>query len=263
LVDLAARGVIDLQINDDKNLVVRKKDSVSSVKNFEQDLLNTLFKKSTETTIEGYDADLAGVTQAISANLVQLAEKSGIRNQTGSRSRIFAISRLVLSVLLILFSFGTLGIPQLFGLAFPISIAVFIGLVIALFKTPRIETPKSAEFLSHVLGFRKAMDTDAGALRRKFAQESGLTPGAIFATLLPLAIIFELEDSWLANFVDLDLADLATAGIYAGSVASLQSSIQQSHEALTAAMTSPTSSDSGSSGGSSGGGGGGGGGGSW
>jgi len=263
LVDLAARGVIDLQINDDKNLVVRKKDSVSSVKNFEQDLLNTLFKKSTETTIEGYDADLAGVTQDISANLVKLAQESGIRNQTGSRSRIFAISRLVLSVLLILFSFGTLGIPQLFGLAFPISIAVFIGFVIALFKTPRIETPKSAEFLSHVLGFRKAMDTDAGALRRKFAQESGLSPGAIFATLLPLAIIFELEDSWLANFVDLDLADLATAGIYAGSVASLQSSIQRSHEALTAAMASPTSSDSGSSGGRSGGGGGGGGGGSW
>jgi uncharacterized membrane protein YgcG len=263
LVDLAARGVIDLQINDDKNLVVRKKDNVSSVKNFEQDLLNTLFKKSTETTIEGYDADLAGVTQAISANLVQLAQESGIRNQTGSRSRVLPTIGFIFSMLLILISFSTLGVPQIFGLAFPISLAVFTGFVIALSKTPRIETPKSAEFLSHVLGFRKAMDTDAGALRRKFAQESGLTPGAIFATLLPLAIIFELEDSWLANFVDLNLTDIAASGIYAGSVASLQSSIQRSHEALTAAMASPTSSDSGSSGGRSGGGGGGGGGGSW
>jgi len=107
------------------------------------------------------------------------------------------------------------------------------------------------------------MDTDSGALRRKFAQESGLTPGTIFATLLPLAIIFELEDSWLANFVDLTLSDIAASGIYVSSVASLQSSIQQSHEVLTAAMTSPAASGSGSDGGSSGGGGGGGGGGSW
>lgn len=263
LVDLAARGVIDIEINDDANLVVRKRDNVSNVKNFEQDLLNTLFKASTETTIEGYDADIAGVTQSISANLVRLAEESGIRNLTGSRSRLSSIIGLVLSMILILISSSTLGIPEIFGLAFPISLAVFIGFVIALIKTPRIETPKSAEFLSHVLGFRKAMDTDSGALRRKFAQESGLTPGNIFATLLPLAIIFELEDSWLANFVDLTLDDIAASGIYVSSVASLQSSIQQSHEALTSAMTSPNSSGSGSDGGSSSGGGGGGGGGSW
>jgi hypothetical protein len=263
LVDLAARGVIEIQINDDKNLVVRKKSSVSNVKNFEQELLNKLFKNSTETTIEGYDADIAAVTQSISENLVKLAEESGIRNLTGSRSRISSIIGLVLSIFLILISSSTLGIPEIFGLAFPISLAVFIGFVVALIKTPRIETPKSAEFLSHVLGFRKAMDTDSGALRRKFAQASGLTPGTIFATLLPLAIIFELEDSWLANFVDLTLSDIAASGIYVSSVASLQSSIQQSHEALTAAMTSPAASGSGSDGGSSGGGGGGGGGGSW
>jgi uncharacterized membrane protein YgcG len=263
LVDLAARGVIDIQINDEANLVVRKKDNVSNVKNFEQDLLTTLFKASTETTIEGYDADIAGVTQSISANLVKLAEESGIRNLTGSRSRLSSIIGLALSIILILISSSTLGIPEIFGLVFPISLAVFIGFVIALIRTPRIETPKSAEFLSHVLGFRKAMDTDSGALRRKFAQESGLTPGTIFATLLPLAIIFELEDSWLANFVDLTLDDIAESGIYVSSVASLQSSIQQSHEVLTSAMASPTSSGSGSDGGSSSGGGGGGGGGSW
>jgi uncharacterized membrane protein YgcG len=263
LVDLAARGVIEIQINDDKNLVVRKKSSVSNVKNFEQELLNKLFRNSTETTIEGYDADIAGVTQSISENLVNQAEKSGIRNLTGSRSRISSIIGLVLSIILILISLSTLGIPEIFGLAFPISLAAFIGFVVALIKTPRIETPKSAEFLSHVLGFRKAMDTDSGALRRKFAQESGLTPGNIFATLLPLAIIFELENSWLANFVDLTLSDIAASGIYVSSVASLQNSIQHSHDALTAAMTAPTSSGSGSDGGSSGSGGGGGGGGSW
>lgn len=263
LVDLAARGGIEIQINDDKNLVVRKKNSIPNVENFEQELLNALFKNSTETTIEGYDSDIAAVTQKISANLVKLAEDSGIRNVTGSRSRISSIIGLVLGIILILISASTLGIPEIFGLAFPVSLAVFIGFVIALIKTPRIETPKSAGFLSHVLGFRKAMDTDSGALRRKFAQESGLTPGNIFATLLPFAIIFELEDSWLANFVDLTLDDIAASGIYVGSVASLQSSIQHSHDALTAAMTAPTSSGSGSSGGSSSGGGGGGGGGSW
>lgn len=263
LVDLAARGVIEIQIGNDQNLVVRKKDSVSNVKNFEQDLLNTLFKDSTETTIEGYDADIAEVTQSISTNLVKLAGDSGIRNVTGSRSRTPFIIGLVLSIILILISASTLAVPELFGLAIPVSLAVFLGFIVAIIKTPRIETPKSAEFLSHVLGFRKVMDTDTGALRRKFAQESGLTPGNIFATLLPLAIIFELEESWSANFVDLTLDDIAASGMYVSSVASLQNSIQHSHEALAAAMTTPTSSGSGSSGGSSGSGGGGGGGGSW
>ena len=99
------------------------------------------------------------------------------------------------------------------------------------------------------------MDTEAGALRRKFAQESGLAPGNIFATLLPLAIILELEDSWLANFVDLTLNEISSTGIQVSSISSLQHSIRQSQQVLLDAMTSPTSSGSGASGGSSGGGG--------
>lgn len=263
VIDLAARGVIEIQINDDKNLVVRQKSSVPNIANFEQELLNALFKNSTETTIEGYDAAIAGVAQKISVDLVKFAEESDIRNVNGSRSRVSSIIGMVLGIVLIVICSSTLAVPKLFGLAFPVSLAVFIGSLIKTIKTPRIETPKSAEFLSNVLGFRKAMDTDSGALRRKFAQESGLTPGTIFATLLPLAIIFELEDSWLANFIELTVQDIASAGIHVSSVASLQNSIKRSHEALAATMTSPTSSGSGSSGGSSGGGGGGGGGGSW
>jgi len=263
LLDLAARGVVEIQVNEDKNIVVNQKESRPDIKSFERDLLNTLFRSSSQVTIEGYDAEIAGVAQKISVDLVTFAEESGIRNVNGSRSRISSIIGLVLSIILILISANTLPIPELFGLAFPVSLAVFIGFVIRTIKTPRAETPKSAEFLSHLLGFKKAMDTDSGALRRKFAQESGLTPGKIFATLLPIAIILELEDSWLANFVDLTVQDIASVGIHVSSVASLQNSIQHSHEALAAAMTSPTSSGSGSDGGSSGGGGGGGGGGSW
>ena len=263
LLDLAARGVVEIQVNEDKNIVVNQKESCPDIKSFERDLLNTLFRSSSQVTIEGYDAEIAGVAQKISVDLVTFAEESGIRNVNGSRSRISSIIGLVLSIILILISANTLPIPELFGLAFPVSLAVFIGFVIRTIKTPRAETPKSAEFLSHLLGFKKAMDTDSGALRRKFAQESGLTPGKIFATLLPIAIILELEDSWLANFVDLTVQDIASVGIHVSSVASLQNSIQHSHEALAAAMTSPTSSGSGSDGGSSGGGGGGGGGGSW
>jgi uncharacterized membrane protein len=107
------------------------------------------------------------------------------------------------------------------------------------------------------------MDTDSGALRRKFAQKSGLSAGNIFATFLPFAIIFELEDSWLANFPDLTLEEIRSSGIYIVSLGSLHNSIQNSHEAFAAAMTPPDSSGSGSGGGGSGGGGGGGGGGSW
>ena len=263
LVDLAARGVVEIQVNEDKNIVVKQKESRPDVKSFEQDLLNTLFRSSSQITIEGYDAEIAGVAQTISANLVKVAEESGIRNETGSRSRTSYIIGLVLSIFFLAFSSVALGAPEIFGLVFPISLAMFIGFLLQAIKTPRVETPKSAEFLSHLLGFRKAMDTDSGALRRKFAQESGLTSGNIFAALLPIAIILELEDSWLANFVDLTVQEIATSGIHVSSVSSLQQSIRQSNDALAAAMTSPTSSGSGSSGGSSGGGGGGGGGRSW
>lgn len=263
LVDLAARGVVEIQVNENKNIVVKQKENRPDIRVFEQDLLNTLFRSSSQVTIEGYDAEIAGVSQTISANLVKLAEESGIRNVTGSRSRTSSIIGLVLSIFFLAFSSVALGAPEVFGLVFPISLAMFIGFLLQTIKTPRIETPKSAEFLSHLLGFRKAMDTDSGALRRKFAQESGLTSGNIFAALLPIAIILELEDSWLANFVDLSVEDIASSGIHVSSVSGLQHSIQQSHDALAAAMTSPTSSGSGSSGGSSGGGGGGGGGRSW
>ena len=263
LLDLATRGVVELHVNEDENIVVKRIDNSTKIEDFEQGLLNTLFRDSNQVTIEGYDSELAQVTREISASLVEQAEKSGIRNATGSRSRIPFVIGLVLSIVFFVISLITLAFPEIFGVVVPVALAMLIGFIFTAIKTPRIETPKSAEFLSHLLGFRKAMDTDSGALRRKFAQSSGLTTGNIFATLLPLAIIFELEDSWLANFPDLTLEEIQSSGIYVGSIAGLQHSIQQSHDAFAAAMTPPSSSGSGSGGGSSGGGGGGGGGGSW
>lgn len=263
LVDLAARGVVEIQVNEEKNLVVKQKEFELDLKNYEQDLLKTLFRSSSQVTIEGYDAELSGVAETISKNLVKIAEDSGVRNVSGSRSRNSFVIGLLLSAFFLAFSVATLGSPKIFGLLFPIALAMFIGFLLATVRTPRVETAESAEFLSHLLGFRKAMDTEAGALRRKFAQESGLAPGSIFATLLPLAIILELEDSWLANFVDLTLNEISSTGIQVSSISSLQHSIRQSHQVLLDAMTSPTSSGSGASGGNSGGGGGGGGGRSW
>lgn len=263
LLDLAARGKIEVHVDKSDNLKIKKLDTPIKVEIFEQKILDVLFRISNQTTISGYDSELDEVVRDISSTLLKSAEKSGIRNRAGSRSRTPFIIGMILSAFFFFLSLMTLAFPEIFGLVVPSALALLIGFIFTAIKTPRTETPKSAEFLSHLLGFKKAMDTDSGALRRKFAQKSGLSAGNIFATFLPLAVIFELEDSWLANFPDLSLDEIQSSGIYVVSIGSLQNSINNSHEAFAAAMTPPSSSGSGSGGGSSGGGGGGGGGGSW
>jgi uncharacterized membrane protein len=263
LLDLAARGKVEVHVNESDNLVIKNLDKEIKLENYEQEILDVLFRDSNEAAIAGYDSELARVTGSVSSSLVEKAELTGFRNKSGSRNRIPFIVGLFLSIIFFVISLVTLAIPEMFGVAVPVALAMLIGFIFTAVKTPRIETPESAAFLSHLLGFRKAMDTDSGALRRKFAQKSGLSAGNIFATFLPFAIIFELEDSWLANFPDLTLEEIRSSGIYIVSLGSLHNSIQNSHEAFAAAMTPPDSSGSGSGGGGSGGGGGGGGGGSW
>ena len=127
--------------------------------------------------------------------------------------------------------------------------------------TPRRQTEQSARFLAEVAGFRTVLGTDAAAARREFAQRSGLSPAAIFATMLPYAVVFALEDSWIGAFPDLSPDQLVSSGFYVPSIGSMNSLVSAGTTSVSSAMTAPSSGSGG--GGSSGGGGGGGGGGSW
>ncbi len=151
--------------------------------------------------------------------------------------------------------------PFLASVALTAGVGALIGFFVARAITPRSQTEQSALFLAKVDGFRKVLGTDAAAARREFAQRSGLSPDAIFATMLPFAVVFGLESSWIGAFPDLSPDQLVSHGFYVGSIASMDSLVSSGTSSISSAMTAPSSGSGG--GGSSGGGGGGGGGGSW
>ncbi len=157
---------------------------------------------------------------------------------------------------------GVLGSqrPIVFLVCIPAAVVMLLLSVIGFFVIPQFETPSSAEFVSHMKGLIRAMDTDAAALRREFAQRSGLSPAAVFATMLPLAVVFELENSWTGAFPDVSDDDLRAVGWGFVPMGSISNSIDSAVDILSTVSEAPSSSDGG---GSSGGGGGGGGGGSW
>jgi len=130
--------------------------------------------------------------------------------------------------------------------------------------TPRTETVQSAQFLAKVEGLKKVLGTDTSESRREFAHKLGLPDIAIFATMLPYAVIFDLNEAWSQGFPDLTPEELRRYGFFAENAYIWSYLVSDFGRGIRTATTPPSrSSSSGFSGGSAGGGGGGGGGGSW
>ena len=222
-----------------------------------------VLKGETSAVLSGYDKELATEWADDFRGLVQVQEGQGRRNPRGDepdrRWRWLGILAALFIVAGVICSFA--GQAFLAAVGFTMGVASLIGFVIARVITPRRETEQSARFLAEVDGFRKVLGTDPAAGRREFAQRSGLEPAAIFATMLPYAVVFDLESAWLGAFPDLTPDQLVAHGFYVGGIGSMDGLISSGTSSMSSAMTAPSSGSGG--GGSSGGGGGGGGGGSW
>jgi hypothetical protein len=270
LLDLTARGHLTLAAEEggflqkDSITITRTRASTDALVPWEAVFLDGLMDGRDSTTIAGYDAALARTLTTTSATLVSDAESLNRRTRMRNRGLQFGllavgVGGLALSLLvLIAFSDGSGFLALIPGAL------LLISCVIAMALVPARETPESASFQSRAEGFRKLLDTDAATARREFAQRSGLPPFAIFATLLPYAVIFNLEGSWTQAFPDITREQLNAGGYYFASALAMQGFISSSESAMVLASTEPgRDSGSGFSGGFSGGGGGGGGGGSW
>ena len=269
LLDLTARGHLTMAADDggflqkDSITITRTGTATDELAPWEAAFLNGLLAGGDSMTIVGYNEALANTLAHTSTSLVSEAETKNRRTRARNRGLQFG-----------LLAAGLVG----FGLSFLVMIlfgnSAFLGLIpgllflisciIAMRLVPARETPESASFQSRAEGFRKLMDTDAATARREFAQRSGLPPFAIFATLLPYAVIFGLSGSWTQAFPEITREQLNEAGFYFGSAWAMQNFIHSTETAMVLASTEPSrDSGSGFSGGFSGGGGGGGGGGSW
>jgi hypothetical protein len=262
IVQLAADGVVKIE-TEKKVLDVTVIDASKAKAPWAKNLLEMLSRNGNTTRLSDYDSEFAANVYGLSEMLVEDATNKGLRNPGSNSSRVRYIVGMVVGGLLIFPLIAALAVPSVFGFLFLIPLAVFIANAIGHAITPKIETEKSAEFLSEVLGFEKLFSTDAAVARREFAHRSGLNPAAIFATLLPFAIVYQAEESWVGAFPDLTPEDLRSYGYDVLTIGAMTSMTQGAESALSAAMTDPSSSGSGSGGGSAGGGGGGGGGGSW
>ena len=278
LLDLTARG--HLSVSEDGGGLLRGRsitvaltgNASEALAPWEAELVNAVLKGQPTATLGSYDPTLAATAAAISARLGQQARSSGRYNPIGDRPDrpyklllLAGIVGLALSVVLFF-----VGVSQGFGITalamgLPISLGAIIGGIVGAVITPRQQSRASAEFLSAAGGFRRLMDSASADARRDFAVRSGMTPAAIFATFLPYAMIFGLEDIWLHSFPDLTVEQLRERGFGLTTMAGMYALSGSMSSAVSTGMTEPSrSSGSGfGGGGGSGGGGGGGGGGSF
>ena len=263
LLDLAARGAITIAPSRRKRITVTRTGRQVALSDWEQQVLEGVLHGSTQAEVGKYDAKLAKAVKQVGSGLKAAAEASGIRNRGAWRARVPWIIAVVLGALITFMAGPAAAVPAACAVLLPLGLAPLIAGGIGWRTTPLIQTEASAGFLSQVLGFRRLLDTDAAAARREFTHRSGLEPAAIFATMLPFAVIYGVDEAWAGAFPDLEPAQLAAYGLGFASTHDIHRDVTAATRALASAMTSPSSSGSGSSGGSSGGGGGGGGGGSW
>ena len=264
MLDLASRDVIALTFNEDDHMVITRSSlSKVTLAPWEQELLTSLFAGDTQVVLGEYQPHIESAVQNAEGTLLTAAEFNGRRNAHQGRYRkpwtLAAIGAGVLTFL----SFFTLPLPAIFSVLVPVLFATAAALFVGSRLIPLQQTERSADFLSQVKGFEKALDTDAAEDRREFAHRSGLTPINLFATMLPFAVIYGLQDSWVKSFPAITPQELASAGLGFASITTLNSQLDNATASFASSAQPPSSSGDGSGGGSSGGGSGGGGGGSW
>ena len=264
LLDLTARRWIDVSSPDSRHLTVTWRGTgVPAMRAWEERLLALVLKGQPSASLTAYDAALTTGWRSDYRQLVRDQEADGRRNPKGDepdrRWRGLGLAAFLLFGVTVAAIF--FGGPFLTAVLFTLASATLLSYVVARIITPRKETEQSARFLARVAGFQKVLSTDAAAARREFAQRSGLSPAAVFATMLPYAVVFTLESSWIGAFPDLTPDDLVRSGYYVPTIGMMDSFVSSSTSSMSSATTAPSSGSGG--GGSSGGGGGGGGGGSW
>lgn len=272
LLDLVARGHISLTADDGGFMqkpsitVTWKSANPDEMSPWEQDLLASILNGETSGTLSGYDAGFAAAVRKLSRQLVAEAKTAG-RWSADRNPRWRNALRLLIGLGAVLVFAGFLGAAvgaAVTVIAVMTGFALVIGAVIALLLVPIHQTQTSAQFLAEYRGFRKLLDTDAAEARRELVQRMNMPDYAVFATMLPYAVIYGLDESWTHAFPDLDPEDLRRAGYNVTSTSMLYGMVSASRMSMTSASSTPSrSSGSGFSGGSAGGGGGGGGGGSW
>jgi uncharacterized membrane protein YgcG len=267
VLDLTARKHVTVAQQGHDQLLITWRGEATDLRPWENALLAAILKGQPQATLGHYDPEVAEAVTATKIQLINDALTSGRRNPDGDRpdrpwKSLLAIGGLLSVIVVVISIWG--GVPVLAAAVLPFTAMAAISGGIAAWITPRMQTRTSATFLSEVEGFRRLLDTDAAAARREFVQKLGLTDVAVFATMLPYAVVFGLSESWVGAFPDLTPEQLHGVGYNVAGTYLLWSMVNTSTMALTSSTTAPQrSGDSGFSGGFSGGGGGGGGGGSW
>jgi len=267
VLDLTARKHLTVAQQGHDELLITWRGEGTDLRPWENELLSAILKGQPQATLGNYDPAVAEAVATTKIQLVTEALSSGRRNPEGDKpdrpwKSLLAIGGVLSVIVLVISIWG--GVPILAAAVLPFTAMATISGGIAAWITPRMQTRKSATFLSELEGFRRLLDTDAAAARREFVQKLGLSDVSVFATMLPYAVVFGLSQSWVGAFPDLTPEQLHGVGYNVAGTYLLWSMVNTSTMALASSTTAPQSSGgSGFSGGFSGGGGGGGGGGSW
>lgn len=276
LLDLVGRGHISMTVDDGGFMqkssitITWRSENPDDMAEWEQHLLGSILNGEEEATLEGYNEAFATYVKELSGILVDEATAAGrwSANRNPAWRRWLAVT-MGAGIALGFAGFLLGGASDKVGLVV-IGVMVGAGLAVGAFIAYRLvpihQTPESAQFLAEYRGFRRLLETDAAEARRELVHRMGLPDYAVFATLLPYAVIYDLDEAWTKAFPDLEPEDLNRAGYNVSSMAIMGGLVSAGRSSMASATNAPgsgRSSGSGFSGGSSGGGGGGGGGGSW
>lgn len=242
---------------------------------WEDVLLAGVLRGQVRGSIGGYDPALATAVGRVSWTLRSEAVAAGRFNPASGRARNAMIVVALCGVVAI-FAVAIIGALVAGPLALPYAVvlggSLTAGGLVGRKLTPLTQTPTSGRFAAQAEGFKRFLDTDPATARRELAHRLGLPDYAVFATMLPYAVIFNLESSWSGAFPDLTPEELRDRGLNVSRTAVLTDLVSSGLHSVSAASEYPSStgrssasSDSSfsSGGGFSGGGGGGGGGRSW
>lgn len=275
LADVAARGHITVRQEEPRAFhregleLTSTEHGKDALQFWEESLLSAIFQGQPTATIGSYDPALAAGVSDFTRTLKSQAKASGRYNPTGDKpdrpyKLVMVAGMLCLAGMVVaLIASGDVFPMAALAVLGPISIGLIIGGIAGATITPRRQTPRSAAFIAEAEGFRRFMDSDSAAARRDFAQRTGMTDIAVFATFLPYAIALGLEDTWIDAFPDLDPAQLSGFGVQVTTWGALRGFTSAMTTSVASGSTTRSSGSGFSGGGGAGGGGGGGGGGSF
>lgn len=242
-ITMSTRGRADVGADvGDVMELTRQGGGADPVRPWEQRFVAVIFTGRDRVSLQGYDADFANAVQRMRTDLTRevVAAQQVDAEAASPRRRVGYASVLGIFVTMAAYGLGEVTDNALIsaGLA-PILAGLTVGLFLAAFLVPDDKTVQSQRWEADAASLRTLLSTDPGSVRRDLVQRSGLPDDTVYVTMLPYAVLFDLETSWSGAFPDLTEDQLHSSGLVLASTSAVHALMSIGVDAVSSASTPP------------------------